>query len=113
MRAAGWPLPDGSIVFANLLEENSEYELMRATDPVASTKRFLQDEVSRRVPNATAALLFHCGGRMWVASAGGFVPQLSEAFTHGPPAVGFNVNFEIYCGFHINTTLTTLVFGRS
>jgi hypothetical protein len=50
---------------------------------------------------------------MWVANAAGFVPQLSEAFTYAPPAVGFNVNFEIYCGFHINTTLTALVFGKS
>jgi hypothetical protein len=111
MRAAGWPLEDGSIVFANLLEENSEYELMRATDPVASTRKFLQEEMARRVDKPTAALLFHCGGRMWVANAGGFVPELSEAFKTAPPSVGFNVQFEIYCGFHINTTLTALVFG--
>jgi len=26
--------------------------------------------------------------------------------------VGLNVYFETYCGFHINTTLTTLVFGE-
>ncbi len=113
MRAAGWPLPDGSIVFANLLEENSEYELMRVTDPVAATRRFLTDELPRRVGHPTASLHFHCGGRMWVANAAGFVPQLSDAFKAGPPAVGFNVNFEIYCGFHINTTLTTLAFGST
>lgn len=113
MRAAGWPLPDGSLMFANLLEEHSEYELMRPVDPVASTRNFIVNEIPKRVHNPTAALYFHCGGRMWVANAGGFVPQLSEAFTQGPPSVGFNVYFEIYCGFHINTTLTALVFGAS
>ena len=30
-----------------------------------------------------------------------------------PPCVGFDVHFEIYCGFHINTTLTSLVFGAT
>jgi hypothetical protein len=113
MRAAGWPLEDGSIFFANLLEENSEYELMRATDPIASTRKFFSEELPRRVGRPTATLLFHCEGRMWVANAAGFVPQLSDAFKTAPPAVGFNVNFEIYCGFHINTTLTTLAFGTS
>ncbi|HEX4459292.1 MAG TPA: FIST N-terminal domain-containing protein [Polyangia bacterium] len=113
MRAGGWPLPDGSIVFANLLEENSEYELMRALDPVESTRKFLTEEIGRRVHDPTAALMFHCGGRMWAASAGGFIPQLSDAFKQAPPSVGFNVQFEIYCGFHINTTLTSLVFGTS
>ena len=29
-----------------------------------------------------------------------------------PPCAGLNVNFEMYCGFAINTTLTALVFGE-
>jgi hypothetical protein len=41
------------------------------------------------------------------------VGALSRTFASAPPCVGLNVHFEIYCGFHINTTLTSLVFGRS
>ncbi len=111
MRAPGWPLPDGSIEFANLLEEGSEFEIMRMGDPIAHTRRFFEDELPRRVRNPRAALLFHCGGRMWVAHAAQFVDKLSTTFAAAPPCAGLNVNFEIYCGFHINTTLTTLAFG--
>lgn len=41
--------------------------------------------------------------------------QLHTARTSlaNPACVGLNVSFEIYCGFHINTTLTTLVLGAN
>ena len=35
------------------------------------------------------------------------------AFSAAPPCAGMHVLFEIYCGFTINTTLTTLAFGAS
>lgn len=105
------PLPDGSIAFANVLEEGTELEIMRPTDFVASTRRFFEEELPRRVENPTAALLFHCSGRWAVAKIEGKAEELSKTFAAAPPCAGFNVNFEIYCGFHINTTLTTLAFG--
>ena len=47
-----------------------------------------------------------------LAMGDGDLPEaLAEAMKKGPPSVGFNVFFEVYCGFHINTTLTSLVFG--
>lgn len=113
MNAPGWPLEDGSILFANLLEENTELELMRLGDMVGSTRAFFTEELPRRVTNPRAALLFHCGGRMWAANGAGKVGELSETFKSAPPCVGMNVQFEIYCGFHINTTLTTLAFGAT
>lgn len=113
MRAAWKPLPDGSLVFANLLEEGTELELMRLTDMAAATKKFFTDELPRAVPNPTAALMFHCGGRVWFAAATGKLPELSATFASAPPCAGFNVQFEIYSGFHINTTLTCLAFGSN
>lgn len=113
IRAPWKPLPDGSILFANLLEEDSELEIMRMGDPIALTKRFFEQEVPRRVRNPQAALFFNCSGRMWTAHGGGFAEPLSQVFRTAPPCAGFNVYFEIYCGFHINTTLTSLIFGAS
>jgi hypothetical protein len=112
LRAPWKPLPDGSILFANLLEEGTELEVMRLGDMAESTRRFFQETVPERVPSPTAALLFHCGARSMVARATGQGEALAAAFAAAPPAVGFDVHFEIYCGFHINTTLTSLVFGQ-
>ncbi len=111
MRAPWKPLPDGSILFANLLEEDSSYELMQIGDMPDMMRHFFAEEVPRRVKNPQAALLFHCGGRQALAFADGSVERLSTAFEAAPASAGFNVHFEIYCGFHINTTLTALVFG--
>jgi hypothetical protein len=113
IRAPWKPLPDGSLLFANLLEEGTELELMRLGDMTAMTRAFFQEEMPRRVPNPQAALLFNCGGRVDFAESLGTLPQLAETLRHAPPAVGFNVHFEIYSGFHINTTLTVLAFGRN
>lgn len=113
IRAAWRPLEDGSILFANLLEEGSELDLMKAGDLAGMTRDFFAEELPRRVQNPQAALLFHCSGRMWYANATGVVPQLSEALKLAPSAAGMNVQFEIYSGFHINTTLTVLAFGSN
>src|SRR5262249_28927587 len=69
MRAPFKPLPDGSILFVNLLEEDTELELMQAGDPSAMTRKFFEEELPRRVPSPTASILFHCGGRAWSAAA--------------------------------------------
>jgi hypothetical protein len=113
IRAAWKPLEDGSILFANLLEEGTELELMKMGDMAGLTRKFFTEEVPRRVQNPQAALLFHCGGRMWYASATNTVQQLAETLKAAPAAAGMNVHFEIYSGFHINTTLTALVFGAN
>ncbi|NVJ20923.1 MULTISPECIES: FIST signal transduction protein [Myxococcus] len=113
IRAAWRPQEDGSILFANLLEEGTELELMRLGDMAGMTRQFFTEEVPRRVQNPQAALLFHCGGRMWYAHATNTVSQLAETLKAAPTAAGMNVHFEIYSGFHINTTLTTLVFGAN
>lgn len=113
LRSPWKPLEDGSILFANLLAEDTELELMRLGDMVESTKRFFTEEIPRRVPNPQAALLFHCGGRMWVAQSMGVAPALADTLRHAPVAVGSNVHFEIYSGFQINTTLTALVLGST
>lgn len=113
LRAPWKPLPDGSVLFANLLEEGTELEILKIGDMVESTRKFFKEDLPHRVPNPQAALLFHCGGRTWFASSTGNIGGLSETFRDAPPCAGFNVNFEIYCGFHINTTLTVLAFGAS
>ena len=111
IRAPWKALPDGSILFANLLEEGSELELMRVGDMAGMTRTFFQEELPRRVHNPQATLLFHCSGRMWYAHATGSAPALAETLRHAPTAAGMNVHFELYSGFHINTTLTVLAFG--
>jgi hypothetical protein len=113
IRAAWKPLEDGSILFANLLEEGTELELMKIGDPAGMMRQFFQEEVPRRVPNPQATLLFHCSGRMWYASATNTVKELADTLRFAPPAAGMNVHFEIYSGFHINTTLTVLAFGAN
>jgi hypothetical protein len=111
MRSPMFPLPDGSILFTNLLDDGSELELMKLGDMAGSTRRFFEQEVPRRVHSPQAAILFHCSGRAFSALTSGALGAVSETFQAAPPCAGLNVNFEIYCGFHINTTLTALIFG--
>ncbi|MCP3138651.1 FIST signal transduction protein [Pyxidicoccus xibeiensis] len=113
LRSPWKPLEDGSILFANLLDEGAELELMRLGDMVESTRRFFTEEIPRRLVHPEAALLFHCGGRMWMAQSMGVAPALAATLRHAPTAAGSNVHFEMYSGFHINTTLTALVFGAT
>jgi hypothetical protein len=113
IRAPWKPLDDGSILFANMLEEGCELELVKMTDIVESTRKFFETELPARVPSPRASLLFHCSGRKVLAQLSGQTEGLASAFRSAPPCVGFNVQFEIYCGFHINSTLTSLTFGAS
>jgi hypothetical protein len=113
IRAPWKVVEDDAILFANMLEEGSELELVKITDIVDSTKRFLEHEIAARVQSPRAVLLFHCSGRKWFAAGSGRSAELAAAFRHAPPCAGLNVHFEIYCGFHINTTLTALAFGAS
>jgi hypothetical protein len=113
IRAPWKPLDDGSILFANMLEEGSELELVRIAEIGDSTRRFFETELPSRVTSPRAVLLFHCSGRKWFAESTGRTSELSSAFQAAPPCAGMNVHFEIYCGFHINTTLTALAFGAS
>lgn len=112
LRSPWKALPDGSILFVNLLDEDVELELMQLGDIAETTRAFFTEELPQRVQNPSAALLFHCGGRVWAAQAAGTYEALSRSFESAPPSAGFNVAFEIYSGFQINTTLTVLAFGR-
>lgn len=107
------PLEDGSILFPSPLEEGSELEIMEIGDIAALTREFFLNELPQRVESPQAALFFHCSGRTWFAANTGKLDDLSATFQAAPPCVGMNVSFEIYCGFHINTTLTTLIFGAN
>ncbi|WP_050725903.1 FIST signal transduction protein [Vulgatibacter incomptus] len=113
IRAPWKVMDDGSILCANLLQEDSDLELMRMSDIVESTRRFFEEEVPQRVKSPQAALLFHCAGRAWFAESMGKTPALAKTFASAPPAVGLHCHFEIFSGFHINTTLTALVFGAN
>lgn len=113
IRSPLMPLEDGSILFANTLEEGSELEIVDLTNMAESTRRFFEHELPNRVQNVRAAMLFHCNGRAVFSQVSGTREALSDTFRLAPPCVGFNVQFETYCGFHINNTLTSLVFGAS
>ena len=84
-----------------------------STSLIGPTRRFLEEDLRKKVKNPTGALLFQCGGRVWSAASAGVTDQLSEEFKALPNAAGMNVHFEIYCGFHINATLTAVAFGAS
>jgi hypothetical protein len=104
---------DSSLLGMNLIPEDSELEVVRAGDIVETTRRFFTDEIPRRVPNASAALIFDCGARRVATAMSGNLDALGNTFSLAPPCVGLNVHLETYCGFQINSTLTTLVFGES
>ena len=111
MRTPWKPQDDGSILFATAVQEDTQLEMMRLGDMGEMAARFFDETVPYRCPNPSASLLFHCSGCQWVADSTGATPAIAEAFKRAPSPAGFNVYFEIYCGFHINTTLTTLAFG--
>jgi hypothetical protein len=100
-------------MFSNLLDEGVELELMQLGDLAQSTRTFFQEELPRRVQNPSATVLFHCGGRVFQSQMFGAYDALSKSFEAAPPSVGFNVQYEIYSGFQINTTLTVLAFGQN
>ena len=90
-------LEDGSILFANLLEEGSELELMRLGDMVGITRRFFRgaaparDRTPRRRCCSTA--VGACGTRALRARS-----TECRDLRSAPPAAGMNVHFEIYSG---------------
>ena len=113
LRAPSKPLDDGSVLFDNLLEEGQELELMRMGDIRAITRRFFEHDLPQAVRSPQALLLFHCGDRARYAAATGHTAELDESLRTAPPCAGLHVNFEIYGGFHINTTMAVLAFGDS
>lgn len=112
LRSPITPLPDGSVLFVNLLEEGTELELMRLGDMVETTRRFLTEEIPAKVNNPTAAIFFNCGARAYFSQATGHFDAIGKTYASAPPCVGFNVMFEIFNGLAVNTTLTALVFGE-
>jgi hypothetical protein len=112
VRTPVFTLPDNSIAFMNMLDEGSVYELLTTSDMVESTKHFFEKDVPARVQSPQAAIIFNCGARALLGTMAGKAGELSKTFESAPNCVGFNVSFEIYCGFNINTTLTALVFGQ-
>jgi hypothetical protein len=113
LRAPWMPMPDGSVMFANLVEEGMELELMRLGDTSALTRRFFTEEIPARVHDPGAALFFHCGARSWHLAAAGESERHNATFADAPPCAGMDVCFEIWNGLHLNCTLTALVFGRT
>jgi hypothetical protein len=113
LRSIAKRLDDDTLDSANMVQEDLELEVMRAGDIVESTRRFFIEEIPRRVANPTAALLFDCGARRLYAHLLGKVPELSRTFADAPKAAGLTVQYETYCGFMVNSTLTALVFGSN
>jgi hypothetical protein len=111
LRSIAKRMDDDTLDSANMMQEDLELEVMRAGDIIASTRRFFAEEIPRRVANPTAALLFDCGARKLYAQLLGKLPELSATFASAPIAAGFTCQFETYCGFMVNSTLTALVFG--
>jgi len=106
-------MQDDTLESMNMVQEDLELEVMRAGDIVESTRRFFTDELPRRVQNPTAALLFDCGARKFYAHLTGKVGEVGATLASAPPAAGSTVQFETYCGFMVNSTLTSLVFGSA
>lgn len=111
IRAPWRVLDDDSIEFANLLEEGTELELMKAGDMVESARKAIQEELPRRIAHPQCALIFECSGRGAFTEALGKSEEISRVFAAAPPCGGFLSDFGVYCGFQINATLTILVFG--
>jgi len=111
LRAVAKNMEDDTLVTSNMLEEDQELEVMRTSGIVTPTQRFFTEELPRRIPRPTAALFFECGVRKLFADMTGQAGALGGAFTLAPKCAGFVVEFETYCGFMINSTLTSLVFG--
>lgn len=104
---------DDSLMCMNMVQEDQELDVVRAGDIVETTRRFFAEEIPRRISRPTAALFFDCEARRAVAGLGGKLDALGATFAQAPPFAGLNVHLETYCGFQINSTLTTLVFGAS
>lgn len=111
IRAPWRVLDDDSIEFANLLEEDTELDLMKTGSMAEATRKALHEEIPRRVSQPHCALVFECQGRGAHADAAGKADEISRVYTGAPPLGGFLCDFGVYCGFQLNATLTILVFG--
>lgn len=113
LRSVGKSFDADTLESMNMIQEDQEFEVMKAGDVVGATKRFFEEELPRRVPNPTAAILFDCGARKFYSMLTGKTEELGSTFKGAPPSGGFTVQFETYCGFMVSSTLTSLVFGSS
>lgn len=113
LRAISKSLTEDVLESTNMVQEDQELEVMRVGDIVASTRKFFEEELPRRIEKPSAALLFDCGARKLYAQMTGKLDELGATLASAPPCAGFTVQFETYCGFMINSTLTSLVFGES
>jgi hypothetical protein len=113
LRAIAKRLEDDTLESTNMVQDDQELEVMRAGDIVELTRRFFDDELPRRIERPSAALLFDCGARKLYAQMTGRLGELGAVLGGKVPSAGFTVQFETYCGFMINSTLTSLVFGES
>ncbi len=111
LRSIAKSVENHTLESTNMIQEDQELEVMKMGDMVAATAKFFTEEVPRRVSRPTAALLFDCGARKLFAQMTGKLDDLGATLRLAPPAAGFTVQFETYCGFMINSTLTSLVFG--
>lgn len=112
MRAPWQPMDDGSILFSNRMLEDNILELMKLVDTVPALRKFLNDEVPARVGEPTGALYFNCYGRFLLEQGMDINGEVNATYAEGPPAAGMNAAFEIFNGFQVNSTLTTLAFGK-
>lgn len=113
MRSPWKPLPDGSIMFANMLSENTELQVMKLGDMPTMLTNFFKDELPLKLQAPRGLLAFECGMRGFVAHMMGLTDKMSAAFKGAPPTVGMAACFELCNGFQINSTMTGLAFGES
>ncbi|MBX3229286.1 MAG: hypothetical protein KIT84_18305 [Labilithrix sp.] len=113
MRSPWKPLPDGSIMFANMLTENTELHVMKLGDMPEMLDHFLVDELPLKLQTPTGLIAFECGMRGLVSHMMGLNARMGAAFKKAPTVVGMAACFELCNGFQINSTMTGLAFGAS
>jgi hypothetical protein len=113
MRAPWRPLPDGSILFANMLTENTELHVMKIGDMPHMLNRFFTEEIPMKIASPRGLLLFDCAARGALSQALGLTERLGQAYRQAPRALGMSACFELCNGFQINSTITALAFGDS
>jgi len=67
--------------------------------------------VARAESTVAGSRFFDCAARKLNAETDGKIDQLGSTFDLAPPCAGCVVFYEMYCGFAIAGTLTSLVFG--
>jgi hypothetical protein len=113
MRSPWKPLPDGSILFANMLTENTELHVMKLGDIPAMLNNYFTDELPHRLPSVRGVLAFECAMRGIVSQMMGLHERMGASYQKAPPLIGMSACFELCNGFQINSTMTGLAFGES